>query len=215
MQTGDFYFGTFGENSSGTHNKVAVRAFLAERLGGPQAEAVTSKLYAVEANPRRIDFGALPDHYVVKANHGCGWNAFISPEDPLEPALLDLEMRRWMRRSFGKDLHEWAYLPIKRKVMVEEMLLFSNGQMANDVKFPVFDGRCEFVVYCDDRFGDHCWHHMTRAGIGSFPPQKRPAPSPCRTSLWALTRCCAWRKRSPKGLISSGWIFCSRTPALF
>lgn len=163
-------------------DKIRLREFLAEQLGQATADQVSTRLYATESDPRKIDFGALPDHYVVKANHGCGWNAFIRPEDPLEPALLNREMKRWMRRSFGKDLHEWAYVPIKRQVMVEEMLLFDSGQMANDIKFAVFDGTCEFIVYCDDRFGDHCWHHLTRGWdrLFSTPIEASAKPVPAK-----------------------------------
>ena len=142
-------------------DKVAVRDFVRQKLGQEACTDLFADLYAVTDRVDDFDMLDLPERYVVKANHASGWNIFVSPDTPVDmPALKD-EARRWLRRSYGKNKHEWAYQPIQRKVLFEEMLLDAQGQVARDIKFAVFNGECRFIVLIEGRFGNHCWYHMT------------------------------------------------------
>jgi len=142
-------------------DKIAVRDFAAERLPGHDPDTLFPKLYTTCSDAAQIDFGTMPDTYVVKSNYGSGRNILITPEYPVDVPKLIEQARLWQRRSYGKTKFEWAYQPIKRQIMVEELMHDEDGKVADDIKFAVFDGKCEFIVYCDDRFGDYCWHHLT------------------------------------------------------
>ncbi len=141
-------------------DKVLLREELVTRLGQATAASVMTELYAVTDQPETFDFAKLPSSYVVKANHASGWNAFVTPNNPLDENLLREQMAYWLRRSYGKRKQEWAYQPIKRQVMFEEFLFQSNGKPPDDMKFMIFDGECKFAVWDDDRFGAYTQHYM-------------------------------------------------------
>lgn len=161
-------------------DKIAVRDFVSARVKDHDPEALFPKLYATASDPAQIHFATLPDTYVVKSNYGSGRNILVTPDDPVDvPKLLE-QARLWQRRSYGKTKFEWAYQSIKRQIMVEELISDDSGRVADDIKFAVFDGKCEFIVYCDDRFGDYCWHHLTPSWdrLFSTPPSATERPLP-------------------------------------
>ena len=54
-------------------DKVRVRSWVAEKIG----QEYLTKLYGVYRCASEIDFDALPNRFVLKANHGSGWNAIV------------------------------------------------------------------------------------------------------------------------------------------
>jgi hypothetical protein len=60
MQTGDFYFGTFGENSSGTHKDTLTGSYI-DLDGGPGDDVITS----TEGYYQTSTGGAGDDTYLV------------------------------------------------------------------------------------------------------------------------------------------------------
>lgn len=143
-------------------DKILLREELVSRLGLATAKTVMTELYATTDQPQTFDFKQLPASYAIKANHASGWNAFVTPDDPLDEALLREQITYWLRRSYGKRKQEWAYQPIQRKVMFEEFLFQENGKPPDDMKFMVFNGVCKFAVWDDDRFGAYTQHYMDR-----------------------------------------------------
>lgn len=161
-------------------DKVAVRDYVRDKLGEDRSRGLFAELYQTVDDPDQIDFSRLPESYVVKANHACAWNIFVTPDSPADEDRLRREAARWLSKSFGKSKYEWAYLPIKRRVLFEEMLEGPEGGPPRDIKFAVFNGKCRFIVYIDGRFGDHCWYHMTPewTRLLSTPPDASANPDP-------------------------------------
>lgn len=163
-------------------DKLGVREFIKWRLGAAEAENMLSQIFLVTDKPEEISLDALPRSFVMKANHASGWNAFTLEGQPPDIKEIRKLAARWLRRSFGKNKMEWAYQSIKRKVIFEEMIVGSDGAMARDIKFAVFDGKCRFIVLVDGRFGAHCWHHMTPewTRLLTTPSSARNNPDPLR-----------------------------------
>lgn len=142
-------------------DKIEVRSFIAERLGQERTKDIMLELYATASRFEDIDLTTLPDSYAMKANHASGWNAFVTPESPVDPEMVKRAAKSWLSQSYGRHKHEWAYQPIKRRVLFEELMVGENGAMPRDIKFAVFNGKCRFIVFIDGRFKKKCWYHMT------------------------------------------------------
>lgn len=135
-------------------DKIRVQGYLRDTLGDAAAAPLFAKLYQVTDNVNDIDFDALPDSYVIKANHGSGWNILVRSGDRVDRDVVRSHCARWLRRSYGKLKQEWAYQPIPRRIMIEELVTRPDGRVPSDMKFSMFGDTCGMAMTFDDRFGD-------------------------------------------------------------
>lgn len=132
-------------------DKYAVRDFVRQRIGG---EFLT-RLYHVTADPRDIPLESLPDQFVIKPTHGCGWLEIVRDKKAVDREQLQRICADWLSRNFFYVAGEWVYKTIPPRLMVEELLDDGAGNIPYDYKFFVFDGKVEFLSVDLDRFGDH------------------------------------------------------------
>jgi len=92
------------------------------------------------------DFDVLPDMFVIKATHGCGWNIVI--KDSFYKKEVIVKMKGWLARGYRLD-KERQYVQVTRGVMIEEYL----GDMA-DYKFYMFNGELGFIQVDVNRTGN-------------------------------------------------------------
>ena len=78
-------------------DKYLVREWVAERIG----EEYLIPLLGVWDSFDEIDFDALPDQFVLKANHGSGYNYIV--EDKAKFCIEDARKKfeRWIREEFS------------------------------------------------------------------------------------------------------------------
>jgi TupA-like ATPgrasp len=129
-----------------TSDKWRVRQYVKEKIG----ERYLVPLRTVVENPQSIDFNSLPDSFVVKANHGSGLNLFIAEKKAADPAKIHETLAAWLKIDFAAYHGEWAYRNIKRRILVEEMLV-QDGENPNDYKFFVFNGRVRMIQLSQGR----------------------------------------------------------------
>ncbi len=132
-------------------DKYAVRDFVRQRLG----DAVLTQVYHVTADPRDIPLASLPDSFVLKPTHGCGWLEIVRDKSSVDVLHLQRQCADWLSRNFFYVAGEWVYKTIPPRLMFEELLDDGTGEVPYDYKFFVFDGRVAFVSVDIDRFGDH------------------------------------------------------------
>jgi hypothetical protein len=132
-------------------DKYAVRDYVRDRLG---ADCLT-KLYHVTEDPADIPLDILPNRFVVKPTHGCGWISIVRDKTQLDLASLKRTCADWMNQNYFYRSGEWVYKHIKPRILFEELLDNGHGEVPYDYKFFVFDGRVHFVTVDIDRFGDH------------------------------------------------------------
>ena len=133
-------------------DKLRVRDYVRDRVG---EKSLVPLLWSGE-NPEDIPFDRLPQKFVLKANHGCGYNLVVTDKARLAQAKAKQQLRRWCEENFCDDTHlghAWGYRNVKPMVMVEAFLE-ENGHAAVDYKFECFSGRAEYVQMNFDRFGD-------------------------------------------------------------
>lgn len=101
-----------------------------------------------------IDFDKLPNKFVLKANHGCGWNIIVKDKNNFNKSDAKGKFDEWMNTNyafkFGLELH---YKNIKPKIIAEKYIENDEGLL--DYKFLCFNGKVEYVWVDSGRFTAH------------------------------------------------------------
>jgi len=128
-------------------DKYAVRSYVTENGLGH----MLPELIGVYTNTREINFAELPERYVLKGTHGCGFNVFC-----LDKSLFDIEgtrrkLDRWMKIDFGKYWGELHYSSIRPRILCEAYLEDLPGRFLVDYKIYCFDGKAHCTMVCTGR----------------------------------------------------------------
>lgn len=134
-------------------DKLKVRDYVADRLG---------KNYLIPLlwqgdSPEDIPYEKLPDRFVIKTNHGCGYVILVNDKNRIDKEQVRKILGKWLKENFGRDTYmgiAWGYNNITPVVMIESFL----GEAAKapiDYKFYCFGGQVEFATLHFDRFGEH------------------------------------------------------------
>jgi len=93
----------------------------------------------------KYDFDTLPDSFVIKATHGCGWDITVNNDFDKNDAVV--KMKKWIKASY-RISKEKQYAQVAPGVIIEEYL-------ERDIKyydFFMFNGKMEFVLFNVDKF---------------------------------------------------------------
>jgi len=122
-------------------DKYLVREWVAEQIG----EEYLIPLLGVYDKFDDIDFDVLPDQFVMKANHGSGWNIVVKDKDKFDAKAAKWKFDSWMNKNFafwnGLELH---YKDIVPKITVEKYIADLDGDVY-DYRFFCFNGKVEYV----------------------------------------------------------------------
>ena len=133
-------------------DKYLVRDWVAERIG----EQYLIPLLGVWDSFDEIDFDALPEQFVLKCNHGSGYNLIVKNKSELNLDEVRRKVNAWLAEDFsfraGFELH---YSPIPRKIIAEkyiENLSVEEGKAdLVDYKFWCFEGKTKYVALISGR----------------------------------------------------------------
>ncbi|MEO7268501.1 MAG: ATP-grasp fold amidoligase family protein [Knoellia sp.] len=187
-------------------DKVAVRDFVTERVGSD----VLPELYGIHSDLSELDWSSLPRQFVLKASHGSGGVAVVwegaargtrptadqvpswSWRDEIHPDDLDREQlvrlaQGWLGLTYELTdrLPEWAYANLPPRVIAEEVLINTDGELPADYKLYMMHGRCSAIAMHTARFTDHRtefhspeWEVMSGGQIGLPAPDALSPPPP-------------------------------------
>jgi hypothetical protein len=122
-------------------DKAAVRSYVALRLG----QQVLPKLYYLTTRPDTIPFDQLPERFVVKPTHGCGWVQIVTDKSAIDRDTLVSICTRWLNQSYYDISREWVYKEIEPQIMVQEFIDDGGGPVPNDYRLFVFGGTVELI----------------------------------------------------------------------
>lgn len=69
-----------------------------------------------------IDFDVLPDQFVLKCNHGSGYNIIVLDKSKINVKSVRKQLNDWLRIDYYKCFCEVQYKNIPRKIVCEELL---------------------------------------------------------------------------------------------
>ena len=107
--------------------------------------------------PENIPYDELPERFVVKTNHGCGYVIMVNDKDDLDRGRTQKLLKKWLKENFGLDRFlgiAWGYVNIKPAIVIESFI-GEGKQPPDDYKFWCFSGRVEVVSLHLGRFGHY------------------------------------------------------------
>jgi hypothetical protein len=116
-------------------------------------------LLHVSRSPGDMPFDTLPDRYVIKANHGCGWYFLVLGNEmrtvhnkvhAFDKNYIQRACAGWLSKTYSGG-SEWAYKYIDPCIMIQEMLWEPGSGLAQDYKCVCFNGKCQYIDVIQDR----------------------------------------------------------------
>jgi hypothetical protein len=125
-------------------DKYQVRSYVQVLLGEERAREILIPLLYVTNRPETIPFERLPSAFIIKPNHASGRNIIVKDGHYNQKEIIKT-CQRWLKTPYGLEKLEWAYQSIKRKIVIEELLL-EEGEVPTDFKFHMFHGKCKSIL---------------------------------------------------------------------
>lgn len=117
---------------------------------------ILNELYYAWDSVKEIDWDALPEKFVLKCNHGCGYNILCKNKKKLSKEVTLKQLDEWMKEDFSKFNAEPHYSKIPRKIICEKYL---EGEVIN-YNIYVLNGKAVFFSVAGG-LGDGIDEHLT------------------------------------------------------
>lgn len=116
-------------------DKYLSRDWIANQIG----EGYTVPLIGVWDSADEINFDNLPNKFVLKTNHGSGWNYIVNDKNKILPENVKLKLNLWLEKDYSfSSGFEMQYQKIERKIIAEEFI--GDGLGLIDYRFYCFNG---------------------------------------------------------------------------
>ncbi len=132
-------------------DKYEVREYVKEK----GLEHILNTLYGVYDSFDEIDFDALPDKFIIKANNGSGTNYICKDKGNLDIEKLRIEFKDFFMQAGASAGREWAYDDVNPKIIVEKLLEVDESGDLPDYKFFCFNGK----VFCSYMMENYTMNH--------------------------------------------------------
>lgn len=132
-------------------DKYLVREYVIEK----GLRHILNELYAVYDSVDEIDFDMLPDSFVLRANHGCGWNILCPDKSKLDIPLAKKHLRNWMKKNYYYVQGERWYKDIKPRIVCERFLRDNTTEDLKDYKIFCFNGVPHVIQVDIGRYVNH------------------------------------------------------------
>lgn len=132
-------------------DKYTVREWVKEKIG----EEYLIPLLGVWDHFDDIDFDKLPDKFMLKTNHGAGWNIAVMDKSKLDKEDAKRKLEGWMKLNYcylmgGLDVQ---YIHIKPRIIAEKFIENDGGDLY-DYKFFCFNGEPKIILHIEERYTD-------------------------------------------------------------
>lgn len=131
-------------------DKYLAREFFIEK----GFENYLPKLLGVYKNASEINFEELPNKFVLKCTHGCGYNIICKDKSKLDVENAKRKLNKWLKEDFGAEAGEIHYSKIEPRIICEEFIEGIGEDVPIDYKIHCFNGVAKFALACVDRYKD-------------------------------------------------------------
>lgn len=128
-------------------DKVRVREYVEECGYGEYLP----KIYGTWEKADDIDFGALPDAFVIKTNNASATNILVRDKSKADISSVRKQLDNWMKMDYGYRTCQPHYSRIKPLILAEEYLGLDTGKSLVDYKFFCIHGVPEYIQIMSDR----------------------------------------------------------------
>ena len=130
-------------------DKYAVRRYVEEK----GLADILNTLYGVWDKVDDIDFGKLPQSFVLKTNHGCGDIILVEDKNKMDIKTVKRTLAKSLKRKYGYGTAELHYTKIPPRIIAERYLK-QDGNLSSsliDYKFYCMEGEPHSVLIAYDR----------------------------------------------------------------
>lgn len=150
-------------------DKYAVREYI-KSLGNE--ELLNDILFAWD-DPSEIEWDKLPNQFVLKCNHGCGYNILCADKSKLSEVETKSQLKKWNNENFSEFNAEPHYAKIPKKIICEKFL---GGDVINYNVY-CFNGKAIFFSLAGglgDRIGEHLTYYYPDGSVAPFKNRSYP-----------------------------------------
>ena len=128
-------------------DKVRVRGYLEER----HLDQYLVPILGCWNNTADIDFNSLPNEFVLKCNHGCGYNIIVKDKSNFSQKSACELLDKWLKEDYSKACNEYHYSHIQPLIFAEEYIpSFDDGGIV-DYKIHCIGNKAEWILVCSER----------------------------------------------------------------
>lgn len=136
-----------GEALTNYTDKLLVREYVQNKIG----QKYLVPLLGVWKSPQDIEFDSLPTQYILKTNHGSGWNYIVKDNRVVDRDKVISFFSKAIKSNYYYKSREKNYKNITPCIMAEELLIPNRKTGIIDVKLFCFYGKPQFyaITYRD------------------------------------------------------------------
>lgn len=108
-------------------------------------------LIGVYTKSSEIDFDKLPDKFVLKCTHGCGFNIICRNKQEFDINQARVKLDKWMTLNYSKFAGELHYASMKPRIICEQFLEDPASSKPIDYKVYCFNGKAHCIMVARDR----------------------------------------------------------------
>ena len=130
------------------HESPEYKSILADKTRvGEYSQKILGKnicvpILKIYNNSNEIKLEDLPEKFVLKCNHGSGFNILVKNKSSFDLEKAKQLLNSWMHINYGFVFGEAQYLFIKRKILLSPYL----GDNLKEYKFFCFNGEPKYIV---------------------------------------------------------------------
>lgn len=132
-------------------DKYEVRKFIAETIG----EEYLIPLLGVWDHFDDIDFGKLPNQFVLKCTHDSGGLVICKDKSRFDINAAKKKISTCIKRNFYWGFREWPYKNVKPRIIAEKYMVDESGTELKDYKIFCFNGMPKIIQVDFNRFNNH------------------------------------------------------------
>jgi hypothetical protein len=112
-------------------------------------EILNGELLGVWDNVESIDWDSLPQKFVLKCNHGGGYNLMCDNKEKLNIDEAKVTLNKWLKEDYWLFYAETNYKDIPKKIICEKYI-----DNFEDISLYVFNGNPEFIMVYTNKVDD-------------------------------------------------------------
>lgn len=146
-------------------DKYEVKKYVSEIIG----EKYVVPTLGVWNSIDRIDFGKLPNQFVLKCTHDSGGVCLVKNKDEESVNKAIKTINRSLRRNYYYLYREWPYKHVTPRIIAEQYLNSNTQGGIVDYKIHCFNGEPTIILVCANRYSesgltedfyDIKWNHL-------------------------------------------------------